>query len=206
MAVINGIRGSNFPIFTRTFNLNNLQVLQNPQKTPAQPVQSEPTANQPIGFTDIDISRYEAEVVNSKVPVLLYVTANNCPPCVPADAAFQAATSKFAADKKYTGKIKFVRLKLEYGEDGFKGDWDLVAKFLDGGTPDKPQMVYYPTLSLVKDGKFKGEDGKLVERFSPTAGIKDPRDSDRAWTVEKLKKYADSQLQQLEKAQKQANN
>jgi thioredoxin 1 len=74
---------------------------------------------------------YEAEVLNSKIPVLVDFTAEWCGPCRSLGPILDALA------KDYAGKVKFVQVDIDESRQ----------------TPSNYQIMAVPTLILIKDGK-----------------------------------------------------
>lgn len=101
--------------------------------------------------TEIDASKFEAEVLASSSPVVLDFFSTECPPCEALAPKFDAVAEQFA------GKARFLKIFRQ-------GNRDLAAKLGVTGSP---------TLLFFRSGKELGErlSGEDIKRSALKARV-----------------------------------
>jgi len=101
--------------------------------------------------TEIDGSRYEAEVLRSAVPVVLDFYSTECPPCEALAPKFESVAEQFA------GRARFIKVFRQ-------GNRELAQKL---GVTGSPTLVFF------KDGVEVGErmSGEEIKKSALKAQV-----------------------------------
>ncbi|MBU4245418.1 MAG: thioredoxin [Nanoarchaeota archaeon] len=92
-----------------------------------------------MALIHLTCGNFEAEVIKSKIPVIVDFWANWCPPCRMMSPIFE----ELSGDKSYAGKLKFAKLDTEEAPE-IAGKYEIMSipsfvLFMDGA--EKARIV-----------------------------------------------------------------